>query len=264
MKIGVIGCGNMGGGIAKRLALAGHHLIVCDHDEIKRGRLASEIKGLSCSSVKELVLQSEVVILAVKPKDLDIVSKEFPGNFLSKQLVVSVLAGVRIETLKDRLGDVAILRMMPNLAVIEGNGVVGMTANEEISAETKLQISQLFACLGLVKWYPEKMIDGVTALTGSGPAFVCVMIEAMIEAAVALGFSAEEGQELVLHMMEGTISMLMKSGEHPSSLKLRVSSPGGTTIAGLLAMESAGVRSGISKGFLAAFERSRQLSKPEQ
>lgn len=263
MRIGIIGCGNMGSGMARRLAMAGHEMIVYDHDQSRQQRLADDVKGISCSNVKEFLSKAEVIILAVKPKDLGEVSQTFGGQFSSQQVVVSVLSGVRIQTLSNRLGDVAILRMMPNLAVIDGNGVVGLSAGEEISSNSKQQIEKLFICLGLVKWFSEKMLDAVTSLTGSGPAFVCVMIEAMIEASVALGFNAVEGQELILQMLEGTIGMLKNNHEHPAELKLRVASPGGTTIAGLLAMEAEGVRSGIAKAFLAAYERSLQLSKLE-
>lgn len=260
MKVGIIGCGNMGSGIAKRLS-AGRDIFLYDHDLIKMQQLAQEINGEVCENPKELISKTEIIILAVKPKDLDAIADLLRGAFLPHQLLVSVLAGISIQTLQQKLGKVDILRMMPNLAAMHGKGVIGLSSKGEMGSERKRQIDQLFACLGLVKWLPEDMMDALTSLTGSGPAFVFMLIEATIDAAVAMGFSPAQGQDLVVQMFSGALTMLQEAKVHPVQLRLQVTSPAGTTISGIRELEAHGVRSAIIEAFLAAYERSQNMSQ---
>lgn len=258
MKIGIIGCGNMGSAIARRLA-SQNDLILYDRNPTKIQHLAQEVEGKACSDIKDFLSQAEVIILAVKPKDLATVSQAFAGQLRPNQLLISCLAGISTQTLRNSFENVKVVRMMPNLAIIYGAGVVGVVANEDIDADRKKQIDQLFARLGLVKWIPEGTMDALTSLTGSGPAFAFVMIEAMIDAAVAMGFNPEQGRQLVIQMLAGSLKMLQETQMHPGDLKWLVTSPAGTTIAGLRAMEAHGVRSGIIETFIAAFDRAKNI-----
>jgi len=172
--------------------------------------------------------------------------------------VVSILASVPIAKLKEAFPGKAVLRMMPNLAVRYGDGVVALAEDPDL-LHMKHIIEENFSPLGLIKWIPEEKFDAITALTGSGPAFVFAMVQAMVEAGIAMGLSATEGYELVKQMMGGALTMLYESDDHPTELKWRVTSPGGVTIAGLRAFEERSVGSGIIETFLAAYEKSKNL-----
>lgn len=259
MKIGIIGCGHMGGGIARRLA-DNHEVFLYGRHPKAVAALAKEIKGISCKNAVDLVKQAELVILSVKPKDISHVAKEFSGKFSKKQILVSVLAGTSLQTLMKFFSGTTIIRMMPNLAVVYGEGVVGLSALDTLDVKRRELLTELFLPLGLVKWLPEAMMDAITSLTGSGPAFVLVMVEAMVDAAIKLGFNAVDGQELVLQMMQGALRMLKETKKHPAELKWQIASPGGTTIAGLNELEALGLRNAIIKTFVAAYERSRAMN----
>lgn len=259
MKIGIIGCGHMGGGIAK--CLAGRHEVFLHGRDLKATEtLAKEIKGISCKTAVDLVSHVELIILAVKPKDLNAVAHQISGKLSKKQILVSVLSGTTLQTLIKAFSGMNIIRMMPNLAVVHGEGVIGLSAVDKLDAKRREIITKLFLPLGLVRWFPESMMDAVTALTGSGPAFVLVMIETMVDVAIKMGFNAADGLELVLQMIQGTLCMLKENQKHPAELKWQIASPGGTTIAGLNELEASGLRNAIIKTFLATYERSREMS----
>ena len=231
MKIAVIGCGNMGSGIAKQLAEE-HELFLSDRSEKKAMELAS---ALNCTEPDpgEAVKAAEIILLAVKPQNLSQAAKQIKKDIKTKQLVVSILAGTPISILKQHLGPIPILRMMPNLAVVYGQGMIGMVETPEITPRIKKSAEKLCGPLGSADWLTEDKLDAFAALTASGPAFVLVLIEAMVEAAVAMGFSARDGIDFVLEMLTGTIVMLKESGNHPAERRLRITSPGGMTSAGL-------------------------------
>jgi pyrroline-5-carboxylate reductase len=257
MKISIIGCGNMGSGIARRLAKE-HQLSLIDRTYKRTEALANEIGARPCKSIEEVVAEADVIILAIKPQSLN----EIADLKLSeKQLLISLLAGINSKTLKQHFGHAHILRMMPNLPSFYGQGVIGFSDTGELSAEHKQKAEAIATLLGNAFWINENKIDALTSLTASGPAFAFVIIESMIDAAIAMGFTAAEGREYVLQMLTGTLAMLKESGKHPADLKWQVASPGGTTIAGLKKMEEEGVRSGIMNTFIAAFQRAQQLSE---
>lgn len=259
MKVGIIGCGHMGSGIAKGLAT--HHEVFLygrQYGEVEL--LAQKIKAKPIKSISDLVKNSEMIILAVKPKDLPGIIDECAEKLSKKQIVVSVLAGITLQTLTIGFKKATVIRMMPNLAIVQGEGVVGLSSLDTFDHKQRELMTKLFLPLGLVKWIPETLMDSITALTGSGPAFMLVMIEAMVDAAIKMGFNAVEGQELVLQMIQGSVAMLKQTKKHPAELKWEIASPGGTTIAGLNELEGAGLRSAIIRTFLAAFDRSKAMS----
>lgn len=258
MNIAIIGCGNMGSGIALRLSQE-HSLKLYDHDEMRTHEVAKQVKGKACKSIVDVVENVDIVILAIKPKDLKKAAAELHKKIRSPQILISILAGTSLSHLKQAFDDVILLRMMPNLAVVHGKGIVALADSEDLTLDQKKELSVIFDRLGKVHWYPEEMFDALTSLTASGPGLAFVMFEAMVDAAIAMGFTAAQGRELVLQMLDGTLSILKETGKHPGELKWQVASPGGTTIAGLTMLENSSIRSGIINAFLASFQQAKRL-----
>lgn len=258
MEIGIIGCGSMGAGIAKALSKE-HQLFLCDHHPERVAALAKEIGGTAVKTPKEAVLKSELIVLAIKPQDLHTLSAELKGVLNSNKTLVSILAGVSTSKLKEQFKQATTIRMMPNLALIYGKGVIGIVDDSALTKAAKTKLEKVFSSLGLITWLPERLINPLTSLTGSGPAFMMVLIEAMIDAGIAMGFDAETAKSLTLEMISGSLSLLKESKKHPAEIKEQITSPGGTTIAGLKAMEDGAVRSGIMNTFLAAHARSIEM-----
>lgn len=259
MKIAIIGCGNMGRGLAQRLSTA-HQLFLYDRNIEKSAILAQEGYGKGCKNLQEVIDSSELVILAIKPQNLKESAPLISQNLNENQMIISLLAGTPLSTLKNYFPHSQIIRMMPNLALIHGEGIIGLSHHGKISKEVLDNLTNTFELLGKVYWLQEDKIDAITSLAGSGPAFIFTMIEAMIDAGIAMGFNVKEAQGIVFQMIKGSLTLLEKSNKHPGELKWQIASPEGTTIAGLKKLEEQSLRSGIIHTFLAAYERSKQLS----
>lgn len=253
MHITIIGCGNMGSGIAERLSKT-TQVCLYDHHFEKAEMLEQKGHGKAYKEIKGALDRSEVVILAIKPQDLKEVAPLLRNELKKDQIVVSILAGTTLKTLKQFFPDATVVRMMPNLALIYGEGVIGLSSDETLMA-----LTELFKPLGKVYWLPEDKINGLTALTGSGPAFFFSMVEAMIDTGVALGFASPDAQKMVYQMLKGSLTLLEKSGKQPSELNGQIASPKGTTIEGLKRFEELGIHDGIMNTFLAAYERAKSM-----
>lgn len=249
MKLAIIGCGNMGGALAERLSH--HELYLYDRNPEKMK------KGKACKTAQEAAASAEVVILAVKPQGL----KQAAEKLVLKddQLLISILAGTSIASLKNYFPNVKIVRAMPNLPLIVGEGLIGLSTNDDLPKE---KINELLKPLGRLFWLEESKIDALSSLTGSGPAFFFVMAEAMIESGIAMGFSAKDASELVYQMVQGSVSLLRATEKHPAELKWQITSPGGTTVAGLKTLEERALRGAIIDTFLATYSRARELNQP--
>lgn len=263
MKIAVIGCGNMGSAFARHFA-KNHCVLLCDRNLPKTQALAKEIKALFEEEVSVAIREADVVLLGFKPKDLSAFAKKGAVSFTEGKILISILAGTPLSLLKKHFPKPTLVRTMPNLALVFGQGVIGVVDDGHFSPEQKQQIDSLFEGMGLIAWMPEEKIDALTALSGSGIGFVLVMIEAMIDGGVHLGFTAKESREIVLKTMEGAVALMKESGKHPAELKLQIASPGGTTIAGLKAMEEEGVRSGIVHALVACYEKALEIGKKQE
>lgn len=248
----------MGSAIAQTLFEAGKVVSLFDKHEERAETLARAIGANKSHSPLEELGSGDVILLAVKPQDFETVAQDLK-NF-SGGLVASIITGISCEKLKNAFPECTVLRMMPNLAVRYGDGVVAL-ADDPALIPYKLRIEEIFASLGMLRWMAEKNFDAVTALTGSGPAFVFVLIEAMVDAAIAMGFSSEMGYDLVKQMVGGALTMLYEAPEVPAELRWKVSSPGGTTIAGLRTLEKHGVRSALIETFLSTYQRAQDLGK---
>jgi pyrroline-5-carboxylate reductase len=263
MRMAIIGCGNMGTGLAEQLSPF-HELFLYDRDWNWTQELAHKVKGKAYENPIKAVEQADLILLAVKPQNLKELAYSFGNRLHSNQIVVSLLAGTPLSILKSYFPQSTLVRMMPNLALRYGMGVIGLVDSPDLSIELKKELQDLLSPLGLIYWLKENLIDSLTSLTGSGPAFVLTLIEAMIEAGIAMGFQAQDAQELILQMLQGTLTLLQKTGKHPAELKWHIASPGGTTIAGLRALEKGNVRSGILETFLAAHQKSRELARDHE
>ncbi|MBA2367944.1 MAG: pyrroline-5-carboxylate reductase [Candidatus Protochlamydia sp.] len=257
MQIAIIGCGNMGRGLAQRLSKT-HQLFLFDRHFDKAEKLGHEGYGIACKDINQNLISSAMVILAVKPQDLKEAAQLIGNKLIASQILVSLLSGTSIAVLKACFPNVQIVRMMPNLALMYGEGVIGLTSdrpNQEL-----VEAQEVFEVLGNIYWLPENKMDALTALTGSGPAFFYVMIESMVDAGIAMGFSAKDAASMVQQMLHGSLVHLEASKQHPGELKWQIASPGGTTIAGLKKLEEEGLRGNIINTFLASYERALQLS----
>src|ERR1700722_10478712 len=259
MKIAIIGCGVMGSAFAKHFAKK-HTVLLCDRDKHKTQALAKEIGGVAAEDIGSAVQQADLVLLAIKPKDFASLAETIAPFFTEGKLLLSILTGATLSMLAHHFPKAIRVRSMPNLALLYGQGVIGLV-DHDVPAQVKEQVNGLLEGTGLVVWMPEEKLEALTALSGSGVGFVLLMIEAMIDGGVHLGFPVQESRELVLQTFVGAIAMMKGSGKHPAELKLQVSSPGGTTIAGLKAMEEEGVRSGIVHGLSACYEKAQNMMK---
>lgn len=260
MKICIIGCGKIGSNMARGLAKK-HSLQFYDRTFSKAEALASEIKGEAFNKLPKALEGAEMILLAVRPQNIQDVASQASGNFQKGQILVSLVGGVTLFTLEKMFVQPSLVRAMPNLPVAYGEGVVGLSGREELSSAIKKQVLEAFSSLGYIFWVSEEHIEAVTAMSGSGPAFVAVMIEAMVDAGIAMGFSAEQSMKIALQTVSGTARFIDKTGKHPGEVKWQVAVPRGTTINGLRKLEEGAVRSGIMNTFLGAYERSQEMSK---
>lgn len=250
MKITIIGVGNMGTILARYLSQE-HTVVLCDHHLEKGEAIAAEIGGSFFLDPTEAISGADLIIFAIKPKDLGGLARVLLGKISSSQSLISILAGVEISKFKEWFPDSTIVRMMPNLAISIGNGLIAFSS-PQISVEQKKHLDFLFAKMGKVFWIPENKMNSFASLAASSPAFIFVLIEAMIEAGIGLGFSALEAREIVLGVVSGATSLLDQTGKTPGELKWQVTSPGGTTIKGIKELEANSFRIAIWKAIEAS------------
>ena len=273
-KIVFIGGGNMASALIAGLAgklVAAADIHVIDPNAAALEKLHEQYGVVTSASVdgdagKAALAVSDAVVLAVKPQSMRDVAAQLlpsllPGAGAAQPLVISIAAGIRAVDLSRWLGDYgAIVRCMPNTPALIGMGITGMVASAGVSAEQKDSADAILRAVGPTVWLDdEAKIDAVTAVSGSGPAYVFYFIEAMQQAAVEMGLSAEQGNQLALATFAGASQLATHSSEPVSVLRERVTSKGGTTYAALTSMEASGVRDGIVKAMKAAAARGKEL-----
>ena len=220
-----------------------------------------ETYGLKAYAANADVLEgAELVVLAVKPQTLPYLLPELQTALRPEHTVVSIVAGATMKTLTDGLMHKAVIRIMPNTPAQIGGGMSVWTASDSVPEAAKTATSQILRTLGEEVYVPdEKLIDMATAVSASGPAYVFLFIESMIDAAVYLGMARDMARQLVLQTVLGSTELVKQTGRHPADLKDMVTSPGGTTIAALRAFEKNGFRAAVFEGIIAAFEKSKAL-----
>ena len=205
---------------------------------------------------------SSIVVLAVKPQRLNRVLQELKGSLVKEQLVVSIVAGAKIETIGEELVHASIVRTMPNTPAQIGEGVTAWTASAGVSEEQESQVCAMLEALGkTVRVENERQIDMATALSATGPTYIFLVMEALIDAGVHMGFSRHVAQELVHQTMLGSVLFARESHKHPAELRNMVTSPGGTSAEAIYQMEKGTLRTVMSKAVWAAFQRAESLGK---
>ncbi len=211
---------------------------------------------------REKSLSSSIVVLAVKPQRLGGILNELKGALEHDQLVISIVAGAKIETIAGELLHPAVVRAMPNTPAQIGEGMTAWTATPEVSDEQQAQVRAMLAALGRELYVEsERMIDMATALSATGPTYIFMMMESLVDAGVHMGFSRHVAQELVLQTMLGSVLFAMESGKHPAELRNMVTSPGGTSAEAIYQMEKGSLRTVLSKAVYAAYQRAVALGK---
>ncbi len=265
-QFSVIGGGTMGSTIlaailANKIAPP-EALVVCEAVAARRAYLEAEFACAVTDDAAHAAAEAPIVFIAVKPQDFPAVADKLQGLILPEQLVVSIMAGVTIDSLRDGLGHRSVVRVMPNTPAQIAEGMLVWTAAEEVSDEQRATVQQMLATMGREIYVPsERQVDMATAVSGSGPGFVFLFIEAMIEGGVQIGLSRELAEELVLQTVKGSAAFAQDSDEHVAALRNMVTSPGGTTAAGLLAMEKNGVRIGTMDAIIQAYRRATELGQ---
>ena len=207
------------------------------------------------------VLDCDYVFLAVKPQFLGDVFAEIAGKISNKTVVISMAAGVKIEKLESWAPKARFIRMMPNVCAQIGEAMTAVTYKDNISdVEAKTAI-EILSSAGKVEVVPEKLMDCVTAVSGSGPAFVFMFIEALADAAVKCGMPRSQAYIYAAQTVKGSAELVLESGKHPAVLKDSVCSPGGTTIDGVAALENKGLRDAVISAVVAAYDKSASMGK---
>ena len=265
LKIAFIGGGNMAtaliGGLAGKLT-AGSNIHVVDPNSVALQKLQSQVGVNVAQATDAAVAHCDVIVLAVKPQQMkEVVALLRPH--VSKQLVLSIAAGIRAQDLSRWLGGHdAIVRTMPNTPALIGKGITGMVAMAGVSQQQRDAADAIMRAVGETVWLDdEALIDPVTAVSGSGPAYVFYFIEAMQQAAVEMGLTAEQGNKLAIATFIGAAELAANSLEPFSVLRDRVTSKGGTTYAALTSMEDSGVKDAIVKAMKAAAARGKELGE---
>jgi pyrroline-5-carboxylate reductase len=205
---------------------------------------------------------SSIVVLAVKPQRLAGVLKELESNLTQDQIVLSIIAGARIETIESALHHPAIVRAMPNTPAQIGHGMTAWTSTTAVSDSQECQVRAMLSALGKeMKVESERMIDMATALSATGPTYIFMVMEALTDAGVHMGFSRHVAQELVQETMLGSVLFAMESHKHPAELRNMVTSPGGTSAEAIYQMEKGSLRTVLSKAVWAAFQRAVDLGQ---
>ncbi|WP_136519095.1 pyrroline-5-carboxylate reductase [Cellulomonas telluris] len=265
--VAVLGAGVMGGTLAAGLRSGGwpaERVVIADRDATAVARLADEHGVTGAGSNREAVADAAVVLLAVKPGVVPAVLAEVGPVLRPGALVVSVAAGVPLRTYEDALpAGTPVVRVMPNTPALIGKGASAIAPGAAAGDEHLALVERMLAATGVVVRVGERDMDAVTALSGSGPAYVFYLVDALAEAGVLLGLTRDLATRLAVATVEGSAAMVASTGDHPAVLRERVSSPGGTTVAGVAALDAHAVRAGVVAAVRAAAERSRELGRPD-
>ncbi|MFQ4142387.1 pyrroline-5-carboxylate reductase [Chlorogloeopsis sp. ULAP02] len=267
-KFGLIGGGVMGEALLSRLIDRGIYQaseIIVSEPQITRANLLAQQYNVAviADNCQAFMQATEVVCLAVKPQVFSAIAQELADviDKRHKPLVVSILAGVPLSHLEAAFPQMPVIRAMPNTPATVGAGMTAITPGAYTHANHLQTAWQLFSAVGEVVEVPETLMDAVTGLSGSGPAYVALMVEALADGGVAAGLPRAIANQLALQSVLGTAQLLHQTKLHPAELKDRVTSPGGTTIAGIAQLEKAAFRSALIEAVKAATTRSHELGK---
>ena len=266
MKIAFIGGGNMGeamlSAILEKQLASPEDITVSDISESRRQHLRQKYAVAVTSDNRLAIDRCDVVVLSIKPQNLAEVMTELGGQFKPPQLVLSIIAGARVNILCQGLHHRYVVRAMPNTPAQIGEGMSVWTATAEVTEQQRRWASSILEAMGKEIYVDdERYLDMTTAVSGSGPAYLFLFVESLVNAAVHIGLPHEIAQELVLQTISGSTHLAQKSGRHPAELRNLVTSPGGTTAEGLLQLEEGGLRALLARAIIAGYEKAKALGK---
>lgn len=261
MNYGFIGCGNMGGAIAKALAKATNKIMITDRSG-KAKVLASEL-GCEYTDVQTIISECDRIFLAVKPQMMeDVLSPLKPLFAKKKPVLISMAAGLSIQRIEEMAGPgLPVIRMMPNTPVAVGCGMIQYCCNSLVGPNILDSFLQDMRFCGKLDMIDEALMDCASAISGSGPAYMYLFAETLADGAAACGLDKEKAIEYAIATMAGAAEMLKMTGQTPGALKDAVCSPGGSTLAGLRALEEHGFHDAVMACIRAAYDRNKELGK---
>ena len=266
MNFGFIGTGNMGGALAKAAAkkMASEAILLSNRTAAKAERLADQL-GCRAVSVETVARESGYIFLGVKPQMMAGLFETIAPVLAEREdafVLVSMAAGLTISDIRRMAGaDYPVIRIMPNTPVEVGSGVILYDASENVAESVLTQFCENLEYAGMLDRLEEKLIDAGSAVAGCGPAFACLFAEALADGGVACGLPRKKAMEYAAQMLMGSAQLLLESGQHPGALKDAVCSPGGSTIAGVRALEQGGFRASVMNAVEAAYKRTKELGK---
>lgn len=262
--IAVIGAGKMGEALISGLLKAGaspDDVLITERYEARAQQLTQRY-GVKAVSNAEAARLADTLVVAVKPQDMDALLAELSTSVNPDRLIVTIAAGVPTSTIERRLVEgVPVVRVMPNTPALVGEAMSAVAAGSHAKEEHLQRAEDIFRPVGKVIRLPESQLDAVTAISGSGPAYVFYLVEAMTDAGILLGLPRAIAHDLIVQTVVGAGAMLRDSGEHPVTLREAVTSPAGTTIAAIRELENHGVRAAFLAALEAARDRSRELAQ---
>ena len=281
IKIGCIGCGMMGGALIKAIAkkVGGDKILLSDGDVEKAKSLSLELGANFATSNAQIIENCSHIILAVKPAFFSSVLEQIKSSYNEKlssneknlPVMISIMAGLSIEKIEQMSCQVGIsgglqniVRLMPNLPATVNEGMIALCTKDNVSSEFKQEVDfvkEILSCAGKVEQVSEKLMDVVTAVSGSGPAYGFMFIEALADAAVLLGMPRNQAYIYASQTLKGAAQMVLETSEHPAKLKDAVCSPGGTTIQAVKSLEEKGFRSAVISAVESAYNKSVDLGK---
>ncbi|QWF79907.1 pyrroline-5-carboxylate reductase [Amycolatopsis sp. CA-230715] len=265
--IAVMGAGKIGEALLSGLLHGGRRpgdLLFTERHPERAAELTARY-GIEAVEVDEAAKRADVLVVAVKPQDIDPVLAELAPLLGPSSLVVSLCAGLPTALYERRLADgVPVVRVMPNTPMVVGEAMSAISPGRHATAEHLALVEELLACVGKVVRVPESQQDAVTALSGSGPAYFFFLVEAMIDAGILLGLPRAVAEKLIIQSAVGASKMLADTGEHPVTLREAVTSPAGTTINAIRELENHGVRAALIAAIEAARDRSVELGKAHE
>jgi len=263
--IGFIGTGNMGEALVRGLLRAEvaqpQNVLGSDPRDERRAFLEKTYGIRTTADNKEVAREAEILVLSVKPQVMERVLEEIGPTIHADALVVSIAAGVPISAIEARLPQARVIRTMPNTPALVGAGATAIAMGGHATQEDVAAARHIFESVGMTVVLDEAQMDAVTGLSGSGPAYMFLIIEALSDAGVKVGLSRHQAQALAAQTVLGSAKLLIETDEHPGRLKDMVTSPGGTAIAGLHTLEAGGLRTTLMNAVEAATKRSRELGE---
>jgi len=264
MKIASIGAGRMAGALVRGLVEAGvcasSEVVVADPVQAAREQLAAAVGGRAASTNAEAVADADVILLCVKPNDVA-AALTACGSGLSGKLLLSIVTGWSIAALKEHAPGARVIRAMPNTPAQVSAGATAYAGDSSASEGDLALAGSILGAVGVAIAVSEKQLDAVTGLSGSGPAYIFLVMEALSDGGVAAGLPRQLATQLATQTVLGAAKLAIETGEHPAILREAVTSPGGTTAAGLGVLEASAVRSAFAEAVLAAAARAEELGK---